>query len=349
MTLETLAKSAEPLNTQDVYRIVLVGLGSQGAGIASILCELGHELVGVVDIGAKVGKSLGELITAPRAPDIFVSGSLDALLDSLVEKPDIVVLSLALDLEPILDLAASVLDRGINAITLQQDVLTRDHAWADRMHERAMRGGASFMASGVQDSWWVQMPAMVAASSLDISTVRITSVLSIEQLSKSVGEEVGFPLTPEEFSRHAQGQKDYPSVLGAPMTEAARRMGLITGIVTKDVEPVIADRTFHWEAGNMPIDQGMTTGLVETVAFETDRGIRFEGIIKVLPIAIEEAFDSLDVIGTPSHHLVYKPFPGYDITNVALVSRIPDVVRAEPGMLFPAEMPAASPQFSRER
>lgn len=331
----------------DTYRVITVGLGAQGARVAELLVEVGHEIIGAIDIGDKIGKPLSELIDGAHVTDVTVSDDLFGLLDSLSDRPDIVVLTPALSLERILQMAGQVLDRGINVITLQQDVLTRDDSWAREMQERAVRGGATFMASGVQDTWWVQLPALVAASSLNVSTVRLTSELSLQQLSAGVGEEIGVPLNPEAFAAHTESAKDTPSVLGAPMVEAARRMGAIAGPVTKTVEPLFADAPYEWRAGNTTIQPGHSYGFRETVRFETDRGITFEGVVAVLPIEEDEAKDQLDVIGTPNLHLEYQPFPGYEITNVALISRIPDVVTAAPGILFPAEIPVANHHYSR--
>ncbi|MDJ1372262.1 hypothetical protein [Gulosibacter molinativorax] len=331
----------------DYYRVVTVGIGAQGARIAELLHHVGHEILGAVDIGDKVGKPLAEFIEGEDVPDVAVTEDLFTLLDGLETKPEIVVLTPALSLERILDMAGQVLDRGINVITLQQDVLSRDDSWATGMHERAVRGGASFMASGVQDTWWVQLPALVSASSLDITTVRLTSEISLQALSAGVGEEIGVPLSAEEFAAHTEATKDVPSVLGAPMVEAARRMGAVAGPVSKETVPIFADATYEWGLAGTTIQPGQTCGFVETLSFETDRGIRFEGIVTVQPIEQDESKDSLDVIGMPTHHLEYRPFPSYEITNVALISRIPDVVNAEPGMLFSAEMPVASHQFTR--
>lgn len=338
---------SETHHNPDTYRVVVVGIGAQGARITELMCQVGHDIVGVVDIGNKVGRRLNELVPGEKVPRVTVTDDLHGLLDRLDLDPDIVVLAPALGLDAILEMAGRILDRGINVITLQQDVLSRDDAWAIDMHRRAVTGGASFMASGVQDTWWVQMPALVAASSLDIRKIRITSDLSLQQLSSGVGAEVGVPLDPEAFKLHAEATRDVPSVLGAPMVEAARRMGATAGPVSKVVEPIIAESDYVWELGGITIRAGETCGMVETVRFATDRGIEFEGVVSIRPIPSDDAADRLDVFGTPEHHLEYRPFLGYDTTNVALISRIPDVIHSEPGMLFPAEMHAPKHHFSR--
>lgn len=326
-------------------RLVIVGLGSQGAGIADEVVALGHEIVGAVDIAPKAGRSIREFTTEPRMPDLLVSDDLEGTLRSTA--PDLMILAAALPLEPILEMAGTALDQGINVLTLQQDTLTRDDSWADAVDRRAHAGGASFMGTGMQDIWWVQLPALVAASSLDITRVRVSSEISLEQLSAGIGEEIGIGLTEAEFAEFAVATAEYPSVLGAPMVEAARRMGLRAGQVSKHTVPTFAGGPYAWRAGGVTIPAGQSSGFVETVGFTTDRGIVFEGTVSVQPKEPEEARDELHIDGRPDLHVILPQFPGHAITNTSLIARIPDVIAAPPGVCFAAEMPPPTHQLPR--
>lgn len=327
------------------YRLVIVGLGSQGAGIADEVVTLGHDLVGAVDIAPKAGRNVREFTTVAAMPELIVSDDLEGTLRRTV--PDLVILAPALPLDPILEMAGVALDLGIDVLTLQQDVLSRDDRWAAAVDARARVGGASLMASGVQDVWWVQLPALVAASSLDVTRVRIGSEVSLEQLSRAIGEEIGVMLSHDEFAEFAAATADYPSVLGAPMVEAARRMGLGAGPVSKRIAPIFPGEPYEWRAGGITIPVDRSCGFTETIGFTTDRGIRFEGTIAVQPKHPDDARDELRIDGRPDIHLVLPKFPGHEITNTSLIARIPDVIAAPPGVLFAAEMPPPRHQLSR--
>lgn len=332
---------------QPKYRIVAVGLGAQGSGIVDMLCDLGHDLVGVIDVGAKVGQPVSALTTSSSVPELTVRATIGELLDSLAEPPHIAAIAASLSLEALLDMAGGLLDRGINVITLHPDVFARDDSWAKTLNERAVAGGASFLATGVQDSWWVQLPSLVTSSSVSVDAIRIVSTLSLEQLSPTIGDMLGVGGTPEEFPAQAEKVLSAPAVLGAPLAEAARRMGATASVQVRDVQPVIAELPYRWDSAGVTIPAGRVVGTRETVSFDTDRGIRFDGVLEVLPITKEETADELHVRGVPDHHLRYQPFCGLEITNVALVARVPDVVAAAPGVLFSAELPPASHQFRR--
>lgn len=204
------------------------------------------------------------------------------------------------------------------------------------------------MGTGIQDIWWVQLPALFAAGCQEISKISYRSTLSADLLSAGIHAEIGLGLAPEPFAELVAAISDRPSVLGGPMVEAARRMGLVPGSVHHTYEPQLAGERIELASGTI-IEPGQAKGTLETVSFDTDRGIRFEGIIQVVPIAPEDSCDELAIRGTPDLHIEYKPFPGEALTNNGLIARVPDIIEAAPGLHFAAELPAPRHQFRRAR
>lgn len=335
----------EPLRPPRRFQVVLVGIGVQGSGVADLLCDLGHDLVAVVDVGDKVGRRVSDFTSSVSVPELTIQETLPEALNKLHRVPDIVAITASLPLDALLAMAGLTLDRGINVITLHPDAFAPDSDWAPALHDRAIAGGASFLATGVQDTWWVQLPALVASSTVDLKSVRIISSLSLEQLSPTVGRMLGVGQSPAEFeSKAAPALLESPPTLGSPLLESARRMGLASNEIKRELEPVLGEKPYDWPAWGSVIPAGRVVGIRETVSFGTDEGIAFQGIIEVLPISHDETADELHVIGVPEHHLKYQPFDGHAITNVALAARVPDVVRAAPGVLFSADLPPASHQ-----
>ncbi|MFE7422063.1 hypothetical protein [Rhodococcus sp. NPDC057529] len=328
------------------YRVVIVGLGHHGVGIARLLPALGHQIVGGVDIGDKVGRPLSEIVGLPAGLDVTVTGSVHELLDALETPPDIAVLTASASADVVFEQARHFIRHGINVVTLHQDGLTPDPAWTGELHRLCTEHRASFLATGVQDIWWVQLPALVAAASQNIRKITFTHTVALDSLSDAVAREIGIGSTPEEFARVAAAAQAHPSVLGGPMREAARRIGATAAAVHETYEPQFSDTEVRWNGGTSVIAVGDAIGTRETVRFSTDRGIDFEGVIQVVPIAVDEAASALTITGQPDLHLEIQPFPGDDLTNTGLISRIPDVVEAAPGVLFSADLPPARHHFA---
>ncbi|WP_193314622.1 hypothetical protein [Georgenia ruanii] len=325
------------------YRVAIVGMGHHGTGIAELVLEAGDALVGVVDVGDKVGRPVSSLVTAERAPDEPVRGSLEELVEAAGGGIDLAILSAAVDVDVVLDQAGFLLDRGINVLTLHQDLFEPADGWSADLDRRGRATGASMLATGVQDTWWVHLPNVAAGSTRDLRSVTVTSCVDVNTLSEAVGREhVGVGQNEAEFADFAAAMESYPPVLGAPLREAARRMGLAPLEATRTIAPITADHPVRWASADRQLAAGTVIGLQETVRFQTDRGIAFEGALRTVILEGKEVpADALDLDGDPALHLEFRPFPGEFITNTAVLNRIPDVVAAPGGLLSAADLPAA--------
>lgn len=340
-SVEALPDSVERDGDHPGFRVGVVGLGHHGAAIASLVAGSRHHLVGAVDVGAKVGARISDLVTGPVDVGATVLGSLDELADLDI---DIAVLTAAVPLDVVLDQAGRLVDRGVNVLTLHQDLFEPRAPWAEELDRRASAGGATVLATGVQDTWWVHLPNVAAGSSWNVRSVTVTSCVDVNTLSEQVArEQVGVDLSVEEFTRFRTALEDLPPVQGAPLRVAARRMGLEPRDEQRTVTPVLAHEPTRWTAAARTIPAGRTVGLEERVEFATDGGLRFVGLLRTVVLPQDEApVDRLEVDGDPPLHLEYRPFPGEHITNVAVINRIVDVVEGPAGLLTAADLPPAS-------
>lgn len=322
------------------YRVGIVGVGLQGSGIAKLLLDSPHSLVGAVDRGDLVGKRISELLDTPHDKEADIVSSIEELISL---KPEVVILSAAVSQEMVLNQAEVLLDHGINVVTIHQDLFEAREAWATTLDERATTGGASILATGVQDTWWVHVPSIVAGSSWSVEEVIVTSCVDVNTLSETVAfDYVGVDRSTKEFADFSISLYETPAIQGAPLREAARRMGLTTTGEQRNITPIFAETSVDWQPAGKTIASGRTIGTEERTSFETDRGIRFTGILRTVILGEgEQAYDAIDIKGDIPLHLEIKPFPGEDITNAAAVNRLVDVVEAPSGVLTASMLPPA--------
>jgi 4-hydroxy-tetrahydrodipicolinate reductase len=273
-----------------------------------------------------------------------VRRSITELLDDSTATPHLVVAAAAVPLQAMLDLAGEVIDRGIDVITLHQDLFSYGASWTPDLHARAVAGGATVMGTGIQDTWWVQLLTLAASGVDAITKITLTNVVPLETLSWGIGEEIGVALSSEEFEAHVRTTAEHPSVIGAPLVDAVQRMGAQAGPLTKSVEPVFGADPYVWSAAGRVLHPGETQGAIERVTFDTDSGFRVEGIISVLPGGAETATGEITIEGVPTTRVAFGPL-SKDSTNTALVSRIPDVISAPPGVIFARDLAPARHQF----
>lgn len=320
--------------------IGVVGLGLHGQGIAELAAQQGYLLRGAVDVGEKVGQPMRAFVS--QAPlDALVHGSIDALIDLGV---DLLVLTAAVSVETLLEHAHRALARGVDVLTIHSDVFAYDAQWADDLDRVAREHGASFLATGVQDTWWVQMPAIAAGSTVNLRAVELRHVVDVNSLSAEVGRMIGVGLSPAQFAEHFAGaDAEERPVLGDPLREAARKLGFtVPSEVTTTMEPVVADAAVVWTSAGRTLAAGEVIGSVELTQFTTAEGVRFSSSLRTVVLeAGTRPSDEVVIDADPALRLVHSPFPGDQITNVAAVNRIRDVLAAGPGVLNAAELPPA--------
>src|SRR5438105_1778882 len=125
-------------------RVCMIGTGFHGRRVASLVSELGGEIVAAVSAGDEIGKAI-ESVTVGED----VATELDRVGGADVA---IVIVPGPLQLEE--QLVGPCLDRGVNVITLSTETFYPSTEWAETLHKRALGGGASILATGVQDLSW---------------------------------------------------------------------------------------------------------------------------------------------------------------------------------------------------
>ncbi|HWH26582.1 MAG TPA: hypothetical protein VNT53_08065 [Pseudolysinimonas sp.] len=325
---------------EHLTRVGLVGVGRQGAEIAEYLIRAGYQLTGAVAGGANIGRPLVELV--PTAPsDIVICGTIDELLASGV--PDIVVHSASTDVPTTIAQAAQLMGRGVNFVTIHEGLFDPDPVATDELDRLGRSTGASFLSTGVQDTWWVHLPELLTGSSVNVREISIVALIDADTLPRVVGTHLGIGLTAEQFvDQVAADLESSDSVLEVPLREAARRLGLELRSTTKSSEPVFGREDVEWTAGGEIVPAGRVFGATQFLTIETTAGIVLSGQLSTrLLHGGEEAGDDYTVRGDPDLSVHVAPFPGAQVASAVPVARIPDVIAAPGGVLRASSLPVA--------
>lgn len=333
------------------YTIAVVGLGTQGRGIARRLNKLGHDVVSGVDIGDRVGKRIDELVP-DFVGDGIVLGSVSELIAAHPDL-DIVALAASVPLAVTRPWAAELTSHGINVVTLDHEAFAFDHSWAPELDAIAKAGGASFMGVGVQDVAWLHLIRLASAAVADIRKITLTNIVPVEVLSIGLLEQIGLG-NPAESAHEADGGPDgdmegpedegEQSVVAGPVREVARMFGATPGEMTLSFDTVVGDTDYYWVGGDRLVPAGTVQGIREVAACSTDRGFDIEGVIAVMPGGEEVSENIVEIQGESTLRVTFGPITT-EVTDLALIARIPDIVRATPGVRFSADMPSPRHHF----
>jgi hypothetical protein len=320
----------------------VIGVGAQGANIVSLSLDLGYRVLGAVDVGDKVGRRLGELLDDARLSDQAMYGSIEELLAD-AGTPDVAVLSALITTERNTELACSLLEQGINCLALDANLFQGQGKLAERIHAAGVAGAATFTASGMQDTWWVHLPALVASSNHRITRVEFDDFSNCARFPKEVGIfEAALGLGLEEFDEWTQQHLSKPPIQGGPIQECARRMGFVPGEVKVAIEPLVVDEPTDWFAAEIVIPAGKISGVTYLVEFPTEGGPVFAGSVRfqVRP-AEERSANAITIHGDTELRVEMPGFSAWLFVPLGLVRRIPDIITAAPGVVPVADLPPA--------
>ena len=318
----------------------VIGLGPLGgATILRHATDHGFRLVGAVDVGDMIGKRVSEIVPGTTT-DVRVSGDIaDVLAEGL---PDIVVITAKVGVERVTEMAVPLLEQGVNVLTLELPLFEGAGPLAERLDAAGKKGGASFIATGIQD-WWVHVPASAAAFNKDITRVVVDDVSDLSPFSEVVGAyEAGIGLDDGEFDQWRSKMLDQVPLQLGPMRELARLLGLTPGEVTNDIVARRADDDFPWPGAERVLPAGSIIGALFSSTFVTEEGVSFEGSLDFR--LLDESEQMLQTVTISGAAETVMKFPQIDAAlyfNMALVRRMDDVVGAEPGVVRVRQLPPA--------
>ena len=332
---------------RDLIRVLILGTGQMGTGIASLVLEKqGLELAGAYGRRAsRAGADLGRVIGLERDLGIAIDTDLDAVIQRT--RPHVAIQATCSKIEEAWTEISILLRNGVHVISIAEEMAypaCSSAGIAAEMHRLALSKGVTVLGTGINPGFVLDLLVVTLTGVCsEIDSITATRINDLSPYGPSVLTAQGVGLTPSEFESGVK-QGTVAGHYGFPQSIhiIAAALGWEIERIEEDRKPIVS-RTRR-ETPFVVVEPGRVAGCMHTaVAYREDKPV----ITLIHPQQVRpelegvETGDTIEIVGTPNIKLMGRPeIPGGQGTIAIAVNMIPRVLNAAPGLHTMADLPA---------
>ncbi|HOO63186.1 MAG TPA: 2,4-diaminopentanoate dehydrogenase [Synergistaceae bacterium] len=326
-------------------KVIVVGLGAMGSGIARLLLE--KEAVQVVGAVAsrreKQGKDLAEVLDLPKKTGVLVS----SLEEALSRDADVVIQCTTSFLSEAAPAIIRMAEAGKNVISIAEEMsyprVTDPHL-TSLMEDAAKKAGVTILGTGVNPGFVLDTLVLTLTGSCeDVLSLKASRINDLSPFGHGVMKTQGVGTTPEEFRKGLEEGRITGHIgFIQSLHMIADALGWELDEVVETREPIISK--VSRKTPHVSVEPGMVAGCNHT-ARGMRRGvplISLEHPQQIHPhLEGVETGDYIEIQGSSSSvSMAIKPeIPGGIGTISMAVNMIPQVLRAAPGLVTMLDLP----------
>jgi 2,4-diaminopentanoate dehydrogenase len=323
-------------------RAVIYGVGTMNTIATRMLLDKEVEIVGAISRSKdKVGRDLGELTGLGRNIGVVVSDDAPAVLASTL--PHIAVIAVNSYMADAVEQLRICAEAGVNAVTLSEEALypwnTSPEITAE-LDAIAKRTGVTLTGTGHQDTYWVNIVALMMGTAHRIDQVVGHASWNVDDYGPEVAGDQQVGSTPDQFEAWL-GHAERPPTFGRNVLDAlVADSGLTVRSITTTTRADMATTAMHSSALQKEIEPGQVIGFTDIDEIQTEEGpvFTFEMSGRVYGEGDGDIND-WEIKGEPDLVLSNGKVPTQTTTCTQLVNRVPDVIAAEPGFVTMEKLP----------
>ena len=228
-------------------KVIIWGLGAMGGGIAKMLTKKkGVDIVGAIDIGAKLGKSMYEVIPGIERgdrEDVIVGTPEEVIKEGAA---DIVVVCTNSFTRDVFDKLVFVMEKGMNVITSAEEMAypkAQEPELAKKLDEVAKKNGVTVLGTGINPGLIMDLLVILWTGACEtVDHIVSRRVNSLSPFGPAVMEEQGIGMEVAEFEkRKADGTMAGHVGFAESVGMICDALGWKLEKFEQDMEPIVTD------------------------------------------------------------------------------------------------------------
>lgn len=330
----------------DLIRVLILGTGQMGAGIARlVLQKQGLDLVGTYGRRShRAGMDLGQVLGLERELGIPISAELETVIEQT--QPHIAIQTTCSRLADALDEITMLVRHSVNVISIAEEMAYPAAASpdiAEGLGRLALDNKVVILGTGINPGFVLDLLVITLTGVCsDIQSITARRINDLSPYGPSVLTSQGVGLSPESFRQGIENG----TVVGhlgfrQSIQMIAETIGWEIEQIEESREPIISQ--VQRKTPLVTVEPGQVAGCFQkAVAYREGR----PAITLIHPQQVHphlegvETGDMIEIMGTPDIRLAGSPeIPGGQGTIALAINMIPCVLNAEPGLHSMADLP----------
>ena len=332
--------------------VVLYGVGYMGKLLTQYMVENGFNIVGAINRTSNLGEDLGRVSGLDKDLDIIISDCADDIYKN--NQVDIAVISTSSDMASFLELARDILPRGVNVLTIAEEVFWPWRSYpelSEELNALAKKHNVTVGASGLQDGFLLNVISAVTGVCNSIKSMNVVTNANLDFYGPAVLEHYVIGATESEYEQR-MNQTDSDAepmlVLGSAMEALVSDLSFTISKWNSYYTPIFASEPIMSVSLDKLIDSGLSIGRTEHIEIETEEGITLGSqFIEKICQPDEPSQLVWDIKGVPDIRFSIDRLDGEAVTCASAVNRIADIVNANSGFITCENLPRM--KFSNSR
>lgn len=323
-------------------KAAIYGVGAMNSIATRMLLDKDVEIVAAISRSKyKVGRDLGQLTGLGRDLGVIVTDDAKTALSE--SGANIAVIAVNSYMADAVEQLRNCAEAGVNAVTLSEEALypwnTSPEITAE-LDTIAKRTGATLTGTGHQDTYWVNIVAMMMGTSHRIDHVTGHASWNVDDYGPEVAGDQQVGKTVEEFEQWLSGAERPPTFGRNVLDALAADTGLTVKSITSTTRPDVAGGPMHSAALGIDVAAGRVIGFTDIDEIHTEEGVVFTFEMSGRVYGPEDGdINDWEIKGEPDLVLSNGIVPTQTTTCTQLVNRIPDVMNAAPGFVTMEKLP----------